>query len=141
MQKICTQKIPKNEKTHRNCKNHTKNDISGTTDILPVFSPYWLSPITSFHHIGDNRYYRDILESVTSINRGYASFSDICGGWFGFGSGFGIGFTLTLLLARPDILAESQPALKFRVNRPRPRSQPARAAGRVCWLFIFFHSS
>ena len=33
---------------------------------------------------------------------------------------------------RPAILAESQPALKFRVNRPRPRSQPARAARRVC---------
>jgi hypothetical protein len=30
--------------------------------------------------------------------RGYASFSDICGACFGFGSGFGIGFTL--LLAR-----------------------------------------
>jgi len=30
--------------------------------------------------------------------RGYDSFSDICGAWFGFGSGFGIGFTLTLLL-------------------------------------------
>jgi hypothetical protein len=59
------------KKTHRNCKNHTKNaknDISGITDILPGFSPYWLSPITSFHHIGDNRYYRDILESVTSLN-------------------------------------------------------------------------
>jgi hypothetical protein len=57
--------------THRNCKNHTKNaknDISGITDILPGFSPCWLSPITSFHHIGDNRYYRDILESVTGLN-------------------------------------------------------------------------
>jgi len=43
--------------------------------------------------------------------------------------------------SRPAILAESQPALKFRVNRPRPRSQPARAAGRVCWFFIFFHGS
>ena len=27
--------------------------------------------------------------------RGYASFRDICGAWFGFGSGFGIGFTLS----------------------------------------------
>jgi hypothetical protein len=43
--------------------------------------------------------------------------------------------------SRHAILGESQPALKFRVNRPRPRSQPARAAGRVCWLFIFFHGS
>ena len=34
----------------------------------------------------------------------YASFSDICGAWFGFGSGFGIGFTLTLLLARAPLL-------------------------------------
>jgi hypothetical protein len=34
--------------------------------------------------------------------RGYASFSDICGAWFGFGSGFG--FTLTLLLARAPLL-------------------------------------
>jgi hypothetical protein len=58
------------KKTRRNCQNHTKNaknDISGITDILPGFSPYRLSPITSFHHIGDNRYYRDILESVTSL--------------------------------------------------------------------------
>jgi hypothetical protein len=31
--------------------------------IAGVFT-VWLSPITSFHHIGDNRYYRDILESV-----------------------------------------------------------------------------
>jgi hypothetical protein len=36
--------------------------------------------------------------------RGYASFSDICGAWFGFGSGFGIGFTGTLLLARAPLL-------------------------------------
>jgi hypothetical protein len=63
----------KMQKAHRNCKNHTKNaknDISGITDILPRFSPYWLSPITSFHHIGevgDNRYYRDILESVLTL--------------------------------------------------------------------------
>jgi hypothetical protein len=35
----------------------------------PAISPYWLSPITRFHHIGDNRYYRDILESVTSLSR------------------------------------------------------------------------
>ena len=42
---------------------------------------------------------------------------------------------------RPAIIAESQQALKFRVNRPRPRSQPARAAGCVCWLLIFFHGS
>jgi hypothetical protein len=58
------------KKTHRNSKNHTKNaknDISGITDLLPGVSPHWLSPITSFHHIGDNRYYRDILESVTSL--------------------------------------------------------------------------
>jgi hypothetical protein len=38
---------------------------------------------------------------------------------------------------RPAIIAESQPALKVSFNRPRPRSQTARAAGRVCWLFIF----
>jgi hypothetical protein len=44
-------------------------DISGITDILPGFSPYWLSSITSFHHIGDNRYYRDILESVPTLTR------------------------------------------------------------------------
>jgi hypothetical protein len=58
------------KKTRRNCKNHTKNaknDISGITDILLGFSPNWLSPITSFHHFGDNQYYRDILESVTSL--------------------------------------------------------------------------
>jgi hypothetical protein len=68
--KNAPQKYQKMKKTHRNCKNHTKNaknDISGTTDILPGVSLYWLSPITSFHHIGDNRYYRDILESVTSL--------------------------------------------------------------------------
>jgi hypothetical protein len=39
---------------------------------------------------------------------------------------------------QPGLLAESQPALKVSFNRPRPRSQPA---GRVCWLFIFFHGS
>ena len=46
--------------------------------------------------------------------------------------------------SRPVRIAESQPALKVSFNRPRPRSQlvtPARAAGRVCWLFIFFHGS
>jgi hypothetical protein len=40
-------------------------------DASPAPAPgaqsYWLSPITSFHHIGDNRYYRDILESVTGL--------------------------------------------------------------------------
>jgi hypothetical protein len=36
--------------------------------------------------------------------RGHASFSDICGAWFGFGSGFGMGFTLTLLFARVSLL-------------------------------------
>jgi hypothetical protein len=41
--------------------------------------------------------------------------------------------------ARPAIIAESQPALKFRVNRPRPRSQPARA-GRACVLVVYFFS-
>ena len=53
--------------------------------------------------------------------------------------------TLTGILfghpSRPVSIAESQPALKVSFNRPRPRSQPARAAGRVCWLFIFFHGS
>jgi hypothetical protein len=39
--------------------------------------------------------------------RGYASFSDICGAWFAFGSGFGIGFTLTLLLAHSPLLLTS----------------------------------
>ena len=64
-------KYKKIQKTHRNCKNHTKNaknDISGITDILPGFSPYWLSPITSFHHIRDNRYYCDILASVPTLS-------------------------------------------------------------------------
>jgi hypothetical protein len=42
--------------------------------------------------------------------------------------------------ARPAIIAESQPALKFRVNRPRPRSQPARA-GRACVLVVFFFTA
>jgi hypothetical protein len=68
--KNAPKKYKKMKKTHRNCKNHTKNaqnDISGITDILPGLSPYWLSPITSFHHIGDNRYYRNILKSVTSL--------------------------------------------------------------------------
>ena len=32
-----------------------------------LITQYWLSPITSFHHIGDNRYYRDILESITNL--------------------------------------------------------------------------
>ena len=39
----------------------------GDNQYIGVFSPYWLSPITSFHHIGDNRYYRDILESITNL--------------------------------------------------------------------------
>jgi hypothetical protein len=70
IEKKCTQKYKKMEKnTQKLQKSHQKcqNDISGITDILPGVSPYWLSPITSFHHIGDNRYYRDILESVTSL--------------------------------------------------------------------------
>jgi hypothetical protein len=68
--KIAPKTYKKMQKTHRNCKNHTKNaknDISGITDILPGFSPHWLSTITSFHHIGDDRYYRDILESVPTL--------------------------------------------------------------------------
>ena len=40
----------------------------------------------------------------TGTYRGYASFSDICGAWFGFGSGSGIGFSGTLLLARAPLL-------------------------------------
>jgi hypothetical protein len=59
---------PRHSKKRRTCLFFPLADISGITNILPVFSPYWLSPITSFHHIGDNRYYRDILESVTSLN-------------------------------------------------------------------------
>jgi hypothetical protein len=39
----------------------------GDNQYIGVFSPYWLSPITSFHHIGDNRYYRDILESISNL--------------------------------------------------------------------------
>jgi hypothetical protein len=40
---------------------------------------------------------------------------------------------------RPVIGAESRPVLKVSFNLPRPRSQPALAAGRVCqcWMFIF----
>jgi len=34
--------------------------------------------------------------------RGYASFSDICGAWVGFGSGFGIGFKLLLTRSSPS---------------------------------------
>ncbi len=71
---------PKNtkkmQKTHRNscwnCKNHTKKcqkGYIGINNILPGFSPYRLSPITNFHHIGDNRYYRDILELVPTLNK------------------------------------------------------------------------
>ncbi len=41
--------------------------------------------------------------------RGYASFTDICGAWVGFGSGFGIGFTLTLLLARAPLFLAPPP--------------------------------
>jgi hypothetical protein len=41
----------------------------GDNQYIGVFSPYWLSPITSFHHIGDNRYYRDILESITNLSQ------------------------------------------------------------------------
>ena len=43
--------------------------IAGVFTILVI-------PITSFHHIGDNRYYRDILESVTSLrfSRPYMQF-------------------------------------------------------------------
>ena len=41
--------------------------IAILTDILPGLSPYWLSPIISFHRIGYPRYYRDILESVTHL--------------------------------------------------------------------------
>jgi hypothetical protein len=44
-----------------------------------------------------------------------------------------------LLITRPAIIPESQQALKFRVNRPRPRSQPARA-GRACVLVVYFFS-
>jgi hypothetical protein len=58
--KKCTQKL---QKSHKDAKN----DISGITDILPGPSPYWLSPITNFHHIGYPRYYRDILVPVTHL--------------------------------------------------------------------------
>ena len=46
-------------------------------------SPYAYS--SSTHRFPDER-----------TPRGYASFSDICGAWFGCGSGFGMGFTLLL---------------------------------------------
>jgi hypothetical protein len=45
---------------------------------------------------------------------------------------------ICIYMCRPVIIAESRPAPKVSFNWPRPRSQPARAAGRVCWLFIFF---
>ena len=54
----CTQKLQKSQK-------NAKKDTSGITDILPGLSPYWSSPITSFHDIGYPRYYRDILVPVT----------------------------------------------------------------------------
>jgi len=57
-------------------------------DCAPA-SPYAYSSYT--HRFPDER---------TPI----ASFSDICGAWFGFGSGSGIGFTGTLLLARAPLL-------------------------------------
>ena len=53
----------------------------------------------------------------SSTHRGYASFSDIHGAWFGLGSGFGIGFTLTLLLARAPLLL----ATLLSHTRPFPR--------------------
>ncbi len=39
-------------------------------------------------------------------------------------------------VSRPVIIAESRPALKVSFNRPRPRSQPARA----CVLVVYFFS-
>jgi len=62
----------------------------GVVECAPA-SPYTYP--TSTHRFPDER-----------THRGYASFSDICGAWFGFGSGFGIGLTLTLLLARAPLL-------------------------------------
>ena len=44
---------------------------------------------------------------MTITYRGYASFSDIYGAWFGLGSGFGIGFALTLLLACALLLVDT----------------------------------
>jgi hypothetical protein len=46
---------------------------------------------------------------------------------------------ISVVPIRPTIIAESQPALKFRVNQPRPRSHPARA-GRACVLVFYFIS-
>ena len=40
----------------------------------------------------------------------------------------------------PVSIAESQPALKVSFNRPRPRSQPARA-GRACVGGLFFFTA
>jgi hypothetical protein len=45
----------------------------------------------------------------------------------------------TAMMCRPVSIAESQPALKVSFNRPRPRSQPARA-GRACVLVVYFFS-
>jgi hypothetical protein len=44
---------------------------------------------------------------------------------------------------RPVIIAESQPALKVSFNRPRPRSQPARANPKpgVCVGCLFFFTA
>jgi hypothetical protein len=47
---------------------------------------------------------------------------------------------------RPVSIAESQPALKVSFNRPRPRSQPARAGGpgrraRGCPACLFFFTA
>ena len=48
----------------------------GDNQYIGVFSPYWLSPITSFHHIGDNRYYRDILESISNLTTVFVGSDD-----------------------------------------------------------------
>jgi hypothetical protein len=48
------------QKSHQKCQ---KWYIGDNRYIARSFT-YWLSPITSFHHIGHPRYYRDILESV-----------------------------------------------------------------------------
>ncbi len=81
----------------------------------------------------------DARKSVTGylmfLNGGPVSWKASCQG----------GVTLSsseaeFVAARPVSIAESQPALKVSFNRPRPRSQPARAAGRVVARLVYFFS-
>jgi len=94
--------------------------FSNALSTVPWSSEY-TRKLTTFHQVRERcrnasvavlrmraRFPLHILLLHTQVSRwahtyrGYASFSDICGAWVGFGSGYGIGFALLITRSSPS---------------------------------------